>query len=72
MAKQTYWESLGLPEHGNAFTGTVPKGGAASTTLEQDKELARLERKRAYEREYKKHRYDLMKAATRVNPIRCI
>lgn len=71
MAKQTHWESLGLPEHGNVFTAVVPKGG--SRNHEADMELARLEKKRAYERAYKKRRYDLMKsAATRVNPIRCI
>lgn len=70
MTDKKYWESLGLPAHGTAFTGVVPKGGAAVNKEEEDR--ARLERKREYERDYNKRRYQLMKAANRVNALRCI
>lgn len=59
MAEPTNWKALGLPETGNAFTGCVPKGGASG--FQVDKEAARLERKRAYEREYNKARYHELK-----------
>jgi len=60
------WSDGTFKSSGNAFDWRMGRAPAVS------KEEAALEKKRAYEREYNKRRYQLMKAATRVNPLGCI